>query len=100
MGYDLLGTAVLLGVGNIVFRRFYRRGMVGIRVVKAIATLLLVALISFWFGHLGVCLFWGAALVVLVYVHGVVLPRKGIHGITAEPRAKYFAMRGWEAPED
>jgi hypothetical protein len=100
MGYDLLGSAVVLVAGNIVFRRFYRRGMVGIRVVKAIGTLLLTALISYWFGHLGVCVFWGAALIALVYVHGVVLPRRGIHGLTTEPRARYFAMRGWEAPED
>lgn len=28
------------------------------------------------------------------------LPKKGINGWTAEPREKYYALRGWKWPPD
>lgn len=32
----------------------------------------------------------------VIYVHGVWLPRHGVNGWTAEPREKYYALRGWK----
>jgi hypothetical protein len=31
-----------------------------------------------------------------MYIHAVWLPSKGINGWTAEPRDKYYQLRGWK----
>jgi hypothetical protein len=35
----------------------------------------------------------------VIYVHAIWLPRNGVNGLTAEPRDKYYALRGWAPPE-
>lgn len=45
--------------------------------------------------------FWGLfpiglMLVAFAVVHLWWLPRQGINGLTAEPRDKYFELRGWD----
>ena len=37
----------------------------------------------------------GASLIPVAYIHGIVLPKKGINGWTGEPKSKYYDMRGW-----
>jgi hypothetical protein len=38
----------------------------------------------------------GVLLALVLFVHGWWLPKRhGINGWTAEPREKYFALRGW-----
>ena len=34
-------------------------------------------------------------LAVAAYVHAIWLPSHGINGLTAEPRERYYALRGW-----
>lgn len=38
----------------------------------------------------------GAVTVAVVVIHVWWLPRNGVNGWTAEPREKYFALRGWK----
>ena len=40
---------------------------------------------------------WLVALAAVI-VHAWWLPRQGINGWTAEPKEKYYAMRGWKYP--
>ncbi|HKB43053.1 MAG TPA: hypothetical protein VKC90_01640 [Chitinophagaceae bacterium] len=42
------------------------------------------------FGFLGICILG------IIYVHGFWLPRKGINGLTGEPKSKYYKLRSWE----
>lgn len=44
--------------------------------------------------------FIGLLSAAVVAIHAWWLPRKGIHGWTAEPREKYYALRGWKLPAD
>jgi hypothetical protein len=37
-----------------------------------------------------------AVAVAVVFVHAWWLPRKGVNGWTAEPRERYYALRGWK----
>ncbi len=92
---ELTVTALLLLAGNIVFFRFEPHAPLWRRVLKALATLLAVALLSHYFGRKGVLIGAGMALLPVVYVHGVWLPRNGVNGWTAEPKEKYYALRGW-----
>ena len=63
--------------------------------MKYFVTLAIILLISVYFGRTTALFVLLAALVPVIYVHGVVLPRKGINGWTGEPKSTYYDFRGW-----
>jgi hypothetical protein len=96
---DICIMALLLAVGNVAFRHFEPFMPWWRRVVKTILILAATAAISHYFGRTGFLIGLGLALAALVYVHGIWLPRKGVNGWTAEPREKYYQLRGWPPPQ-
>ena len=96
---DVTVAAALLILGNVLFRHFDPRMPLYRRVLKTLIALAATALISHYFGRTGVIIAGCVALAPLIYVHGIWLPRHGVNGWTAEPREKYYALRGWPPPE-
>lgn len=92
---DIAIVALLLTVGNVIFRRFEPRVSFRRRALKTLAALCITAVISYYFGRTGVIIGFGIALLPVIYVHGIWLPRHGVNGLTGEPREKYYALRGW-----
>ena len=41
-------------------------------------------------------LWFEVSMLQVIYVHGVLLPGKGINGLTGEPKGKYCNFRGWD----
>lgn len=99
MFLDLGMVAAILVFGNIKLRHFDPRVPLRRRVIKVLATLGVTAVISYYFGRIGVLIALGTAMLPVLYIHGIWLPRHGVNGWTAEPREKYYALRGW-APEE
>jgi len=91
-------VAAILVFGNIKFRHFDPRLPLRRRVMKVLAALAVTAAVSHYFGRAGVLIGLGIAMLPVIYVHGIWLPRHGVNGWTGEPREKYYALRGW-APE-
>ncbi len=98
MRYHLLAVATFLLAGNILFRHFDPYLSLSRRILKSAITLGVTALVSHYFGTKGVLIVGTIALIPLIYVHGIWLPRQGINGWTAEPRDKYYALRGIKPP--
>jgi hypothetical protein len=96
---DVAAIAVFLTLGNIFFRHFEPRKPLWRRLLKSSAILIVTALISYYFGRIGVVVAFGIAAIPLIYVHAFWLPRHGVNGWTGEPRDKYYALRGWPPPE-
>jgi uncharacterized membrane protein len=96
---DVATVAALLAIGNIVFWRFEPRKPLWRRLLKIFAALLITVAISYYFGRIGVMIAIGIAALPLIYIHAIWLPRNGVNGWTAEPREKYYALRGWTPPE-
>ena len=92
---DVLTVAVFLMFGNIMFRHFEPRASLLRRVLKVVATLAVTAVISYYFGRTGVIVAFGVAMLPVIYIHAIWLPRHGVNGWTDEPRDKYYALRGW-----
>jgi hypothetical protein len=92
---DVAAVAVLLGFGNITFRRFDPQLPLWRRLAKVGVALIATAMISYYFGRTGVLIAVAAALAPVVYIHAIWLPRHGVNGWTGEPREKYYALRGW-----
>ena len=95
---DVAAVAVFLAFGNVAFRHFDPYLPLWRRLLKSLIALAVTALISRYFGRLGVAIAFGVAMVPLIYVHGIWLPRHGVNGWTGEPREKYHALRGWPPP--
>lgn len=95
---ELVLMTIVLLAGNVLFRHFEPKASLLRRVLKVLATLAATALISHYFGRRGVLIAFGIALLPVIYVHGFWLPRHGVNGWTAEPKEKYYALRGWPPP--
>jgi hypothetical protein len=97
--FDVAMMAALLATGLILFRRFEQRSPKWRRVLKHLVILAVTAVISHYFGTAGVLVAMGIALLPVIFVHAIWLPHHGVNGLTAEPREKYYALRGWAPPE-
>lgn len=90
--------AVLYGifaVGNILFGHFEERTPRARRLAKLVAFTALTALLYMVFGRPWSLIWLVVPLAVAAYVHAIWLPSHGINGLTAEPRERYYALRGW-----
>lgn len=97
---DLAVVRLLLAIGNVLFRHFDPHLPLWRRLAKVALILAATAVISHFFGRAGVVVAAILAVLPVVYIHAIWLPRRGVNGWTAEPRAKYYALRGWPPPED
>jgi hypothetical protein len=99
MFLDVALVAVLLVFGNIAFRHFEPMMPLWRRVAKITLILAVTAVISYFFGRTGVIIAMGVALLPIIYIHAIWLPRHGVNGWTGEPKERYHALRGWPPPE-
>ncbi|RYG25046.1 hypothetical protein EON82_08565 [bacterium] len=97
MAIDLLVVTLVFAVGNLVWGHFEAKTPLWRRWAKYFAFLVITALLSAKFGHVGVATMLGLGFVAAVVVHGWWLPKHGINGWTGEPREAYERLRGWRA---
>jgi O-antigen ligase len=93
---DVAVVAMMFAVGSIVFGHFEERTPKWRRILKLFVLTGLVALISSTLGRV-----WSVALVAglvgaAALIHAWWLPKHGIDSWTAEPKDKYYALRGWK----
>jgi hypothetical protein len=96
---EVAAVSALYALGNILLGHFEERTPKWRRVGKYLATVALTLGLSAGPGRPWAFGLLGLGLCVVAFVHGRVLPRRGIHGWTGEPRRRYYAMRGWQWPE-
>ncbi|MBM9577672.1 hypothetical protein JWG45_11350 [Leptospira sp. 201903070] len=83
-------------LGHIFLGHFEERGPSWRKLGKYILTLLIIILTSIYFGRTFSFLLLALSLLPVIYIHAIVLPKKGIHGWTGEPKTKYYDFRGWD----
>ncbi len=83
-------------LGHIFLGHFEERSPKWRKLVKYIVTLIVMLSISILFGRTSALIILGLSLIPVLYIHGVMLPTKGINGWTAEPKSKYYEFRGWD----
>jgi biotin transporter BioY len=85
----------IFAAGNILFGHFEERTPKWRRLLKVVLVTGVAVGISAWLGRPWFWAFMGVMLLAFLYVHAWVLPRKGINGLTGEPKERYYALRGW-----
>ena len=94
--FEVSVVTIFYLLGNIYFGHFEERSPKWRKVAKYIVTLIIIIVISVYAGRTVAMIVLGASIIPIVYIHGIVLPKKGINGWTGEPKSKYYDMRGWD----
>jgi len=93
---DVATMASLFAIGNILFGHFEERTPKWRRILKFFVMTGVVTLISATAGRAWSAALLGALFSFVFVVHLWWLPKHGIHPWTAEPKEKYYALRGWK----
>lgn len=93
---DVAVVASIFAVGNILFGHFEYKTAKWRRIAKFVIITGLTAVIASTGGHAWSAVFITAIAGVGLIAHFIILRRHGIDPWTAEPREKYYALRGWK----
>lgn len=88
-------VSIFFLLGNIYMGHFEERSPRWRKVAKFVVTLAIICGLSAWCGRVAAFTVPGLSLLPIIYIHGIVLPCKGINGWTGEPKGKYYDFRGW-----
>ena len=94
--FEVSVVTIFFLIGNIVFGHFEERSPKWRKFAKYLVTLAIIILLSVYFGRTVAMVILGLTILPVIYVHGVLLPGKGINGLTGEPKGKYYDFRGWD----
>ena len=95
--FEVAIVSIIYALGNIIFGHFEERTPKAGRVGKYLLTLVIVVIISIYFGRVFAMGFLVIFIIPFVYIHAYFLPRKkGINGLTGEPKSKYYEFRKWD----
>lgn len=94
--YEIAIIASVFAVGNIFLGQFEEKTPKWRRLLKFVLFNILAVVLSFYFGKIGFYCLLGVCVVFFIIVHLWWLPKKGINGWTAEPKDKYYKLRGWK----
>jgi hypothetical protein len=94
--FEIAIVSIIFAIGNMTMGHFEEQTPKVRRVGKYLLTVLIVCIISYYFGRTISMIVLGLFFFPFLYVHGYFLPKKkGINGFTGEPKSKYYEFRGW-----
>ena len=96
MWQELAIISTMVVIGTILFGHFEERTPKWRRLLKFVTYTTLLCLISYYFGITWFYIILGIMLFFVIIVHAWWLPKKGINGLTGEPKEKYYELRGWK----
>ena len=96
MWYEVAIISLIFAIGNIFFGHFEEKTPKWRRLLKIVVVIAVSVLISYWAGRVGFYIFLAVMVIAFLIVHLWWLPKKGIHPFTAEPKDKYYELRGWK----
>ncbi len=93
--FDVAIVTIFFLLGHIFLGHFEERSPKWRKVLKYIVTLIVMLSMSVFWGRGIAFTVLAFAVLPVIYVHAVLLPRKGINGWTGEPKSTYYDFRGW-----
>ena len=94
--FEIAIVTIFILLGHIYMGHFEERSPKWRKVVKWLATVIIIVSLSVFFGRTIAFVVLGISLIPIIYVHGILLPKKGINGWTGEPKGRYYDFRGWD----
>jgi hypothetical protein len=94
--FEIAVISSIFAVGGIFFGHFEEKTSKFKRLGKFIFMILLSVALTHFIGREAFYVFIAVAVFFFLFVHLYLLPSKGINGWTAEPKDKYYELRGWK----
>jgi hypothetical protein len=94
--FEVAIVSTITAFGSIFFGHFEEHTPKWRKILKLLFFIIIVTTLSATVGRGWAFGFLGTTLLIVMYIHAVWLPSKGINGWTAEPRDKYYQLRGWK----
>jgi hypothetical protein len=92
--FDVAIATTGLMLGHLCFGRFVEHRPRWRRLLKSVLGVVIVVGTTAWAGRGWMFGLLGVIVIGVIVVHGWWLPRNGVNGWTAEPRARYYALVG------
>ena len=99
MWYELAIVSSIFAVGNILFGHFEEKTPKWRRLGKFLIFTVVALTISYYGGRKWFYIFLAVMTLFALVIHLWWLPKKGINPWTAEPKDKYYQLRGWKKSE-
>ena len=99
MWFEVALITTIFAVGNILFGHFEEGTPKWRRLLKVFLFIALTILITTTIGRVWFYVLLAIFAVAVLIIHGWWLPKQGINGWTAEPKEKYYELRGWKVPQ-
>lgn len=93
--FEVAVVSTTIALGHIFLGHFEERTPSIRKFYKYLLSLLVVVGISILFGRTVAFSVYAALFIPVLYIHLVLLPKKGINGWTGEPKEKYYEYRKW-----
>ncbi len=94
--FEVAIVSIVFTIGNILMGHFEEHTPKAKRIAKYLMFLILICGLSYYFGRMVAMTVLGISFLPTIYIHTILLPKKGINGWTGEPKEKYYKMRGWD----
>jgi hypothetical protein len=95
--FEIAIVSIIYALGNILMGQLEEQTPKFRRVSKYLLTILVICLISVYFGRTLSMSLLSLFIIPFIYFHGYYLPKKkGINGWTGEPKRKYYEFRKWD----
>jgi hypothetical protein len=94
--FEISIVTIFFLLGHIFLGHFEERSPKPRKVLKYLISVSVIVCISIYAGRIYALSLLALAILPVVYIHGIVLPRKGINGWTGEPKSRYYEFRGWD----
>ncbi len=94
--FEVAIVSTITAVGSMIFSHFEERTPKWRKILKFLFFVLAIPLISATLGRMWSFAFLALMILVVLFIHAIWLPRKGINGWTGEPKDKYYELRGWK----
>ncbi len=94
--FEIAVVSIIYAVGNITFGHFEEHTPKIRRLAKYVLTMAIIVGLSAYFGRMVAMTILGLLFIPAIYIHAVILPKKGVNGWTGEPKEKYYEIRGWD----
>jgi hypothetical protein len=94
--FEIAVVTSIYALGQIFFAQFANHTAKWKRVLKIIIFTALACGVSAVLGRGWFFTLLGCLSLAVIVIHAWWLPKNGINGLTAEPKEKYYALRGWQ----
>jgi hypothetical protein len=94
--FEIAIVSTTIALGHILLGHFEERTPRARKLLKFLGAMGLVIGLSILLGRAIALTVYGLMFIPVLYIHLVMLPKKGINGWTGKPKSRYYEYRGWD----